>query len=984
MGHRIDPEKYATELQKVKAYIALHRAYGVDLNSTAVELAEVSLWLNVMHRGLQAPWFGLHLRRGNSLVGARRSTYDFTSLGRAKKSWLKTPPTDRPLSHGAVGDGEIHHFLLPAGGWGAVADAKQAKELAPESAAAMKKWRSEIVKKPSSKQIDRLRALARRVERLWELSLRRLTISEREIARQIDVWGAGIEPVAEAVSREAVESELFDPEGPYMRLRLVMDAWCALWFWPLASSVEDVDEARHKPPSLDEWILTLEGLLGADGLKKGIEGQSMFHEALDSFKELSKLDEMERQFSGMKPVWRLVAEHPWLGFGRDIAAVQGFFHWELDYAGVFHRGGFDLQVGNPPWVRPDWWESTALAETDPYFLLQEKIADKAFKIHRSKVLSSRDGLALYLGDLAIWAGNAAHLGSSVEHSVLAGIRTNLYMNFIERAWRNSQSAGIAALLHPEGHFSDPNASAFRTEIYRRLRRHWQFGNNLLLFAEIDNNVTFGVSVYGESGDIRFMNMCTIQHPSTVDDSLDHDGQGDIPGIQYPSGGWDIRPHASRLAIIDRHVLSEWAQLFDAPGTPASEARLLRPLTRDHIEILARLAQQPLRLVDLGYRWSSLWNEKTAREDGFIEWRTGHANSWSEVILQGPNFTAGNPLIREPNNPCKSNKDWSKIDLTCALDSVIPQTNYHRACDKNRYNSHIPQWDNRPATDYWRVAWRHMTQPGSERSLHAAIVPPGAAHVNTVYTLAIQDSAEKAAHINNVMAPTSLRRTALVAGLWVSLPLDYLVKVSGASKVNTEMIERFPTPFEHPCAPLLLLRILRLNCVTSDYAPLWSALFSEAFYSDSWTTSFSIQSRNLSSVGYEWTADTPLRSEFERRAALVEIDALAAIMLGLSSEQLALMFRAQFPVLRKYEHEMYFDSTGQKIAYEHHAQGVRQQKDDYKLLQALFRDEDHGDLLDRYTSFPPDESHNEPWFYKPDREAEMCSAYATFKQRLDLT
>ena len=59
----------------MKAYIALHQCYGVDLNATAVELAEVSLWLNTMHPGLQAPWFGLHLRRGNSLIGARRATY---------------------------------------------------------------------------------------------------------------------------------------------------------------------------------------------------------------------------------------------------------------------------------------------------------------------------------------------------------------------------------------------------------------------------------------------------------------------------------------------------------------------------------------------------------------------------------------------------------------------------------------------------------------------------------------------------------------------------------------------------------------------------------------------------------------------------------------------------------------------------------------------------------------------------------------------
>ena len=37
--------------------------------------AEVSLWLNAMYPGLKAPWFGLQLRQGNSLVGCRRSTW---------------------------------------------------------------------------------------------------------------------------------------------------------------------------------------------------------------------------------------------------------------------------------------------------------------------------------------------------------------------------------------------------------------------------------------------------------------------------------------------------------------------------------------------------------------------------------------------------------------------------------------------------------------------------------------------------------------------------------------------------------------------------------------------------------------------------------------------------------------------------------------------------------------------------------------------
>ena len=33
-----------------------------------------------------------------------------------------------------------------------------------------------------------------------------------------------------------------------------MDAWCALWYWPLTTEV--------RPPSLEEWLGVLEGLLG--------------------------------------------------------------------------------------------------------------------------------------------------------------------------------------------------------------------------------------------------------------------------------------------------------------------------------------------------------------------------------------------------------------------------------------------------------------------------------------------------------------------------------------------------------------------------------------------------------------------------------------------------------------------------------------------------------------------------------------------------
>jgi hypothetical protein len=982
LGTRIDPEAYATELQRVKAYIALHRAYGVDLNSTAVELAEVSLWLNVMHRGLQGPWFGLHLRRGNSLIGARRATYDFTSLGRAKKSWLKTSATDRPLVQGIIGDGEIHHFLLPADGWGDVADAKQAKELAPDETARLKKWRADISKKPSPRQLDRLRALARRVERLWELAVRRLEISEREVSRQISVWGAPREAVTSAVSREDVEAELLDPEGPYMRLRFAMDAWCALWFWPL-SGPDGHNEVS--PPTLDEWIGGFEGLLGAAGVKKGAEGQGMFHEAIERFDQLSKLDEMEREFSGMRPVWKLISENPWLGAARAIADEQGFFHWELDFAQVFKRGGFDLQVGNPPWVRPVWKDDVTLSEFDPFFMLEENISDRVFSQRRKAVLQQGDVKDKYLHDLAAWAGAAGSLGSIVDHGLLAGVQTNLYTNFMARVWKNSAADGVSGLLHPESHFSDPKAGPFRAETYSRLRRHWQFTNNLLLFSEIDNNVAFGVSIYGSRRDPSFLNMCTVQDPRTVDDSLTHSGDGEVPGIQYVWGGWDLRPHRSRVTTVDSVTLAEWAQLFDPPGTPAAHARLLRPPTIEHIDILSVYANQEFRMNDLGYRWSSLWHEKGAKEKGQIEWRSGQPSSWSEVILQGPHFTVGNPLTREPNDPCKSNKDWSPFNLENISETMIPRTNYQRSSGRGQYDAALPMWNDRPAVDYWRLAWRRMTQPGHERSLHAAIIVPGATHVDNVNSLAVLDRPSGGSRLPtarcNGAEPLT---TVLVAGLWSSLPLDYLVKVSGASKVNSEMIDRFPAPLDQPQWRSLLLRTLRLNCLTRDYASLWNRLYESTFHDDAWATPFASAMTSLEGAGPDWTFSTALRSDLERRAALVETDVLAAQMLGLSADQLALIFRAQFPVLRKYEYEMYFDSKGRKIAKEHHAQSVWQHKEDYKLLQAYFDHGDYGDLLDRYTPFPADEMNDKPWFYRPDREGEMRFAYKEFERRFATT
>jgi type II restriction/modification system DNA methylase subunit YeeA len=66
---------FKEELQKVKAYIATNNTYGVDLNPTAIELGKLSLWLNVIHKDMETPFFSNRLAVGNAVVGAWLKVY---------------------------------------------------------------------------------------------------------------------------------------------------------------------------------------------------------------------------------------------------------------------------------------------------------------------------------------------------------------------------------------------------------------------------------------------------------------------------------------------------------------------------------------------------------------------------------------------------------------------------------------------------------------------------------------------------------------------------------------------------------------------------------------------------------------------------------------------------------------------------------------------------------------------------------------------
>ncbi len=899
-GERIPAEDYPAELQRVKAYLALHRVYGVDLNATAVELAEVSLWLDTMQAGLAAPWFGLHLRRGNSLVGARRAVYDPKLL--TTKAWLSTPPRDVPLhdpaapgnSPGSLPGVEngVHHFLMPAAGWGSVADTAEAKTYDPDGRAAMRAWRARILATPGKAERERLARLADRVEVLWGLVRRRLEMAEGGVQRSVPVWGAPPPPAAEAVSREDIEQMLADPDGAYRRLRRVMDAWCAMWSWPLTET--------GSLPDWQQWLDALEALLGRATRQTAHEkaGQYRFDADL-SWRQLADAEVLDRQFAHALPVDEALAAHPWLAVSERIADREAYFHWDLDFAGVFARGGFDLQVGNPPWVRPMWDESAVLAEQDPWWQLAQNPSETAKRERREHTLALSGAREAFLLERSVQAGASAHLNSAVDRPVLAGLQPDSYRCFMERTWRSAAPSGVVGLIHPESHFTEARAGQLRRETYRRLRRHWQYRNEYKLFTEINNTRTFGVHIYGSAREkADFIQAAWLYLPETADHSMRHDGSGPQPGIKFATGEWDASAHHSRLLRVNLGVLSRWAALLDEPGTPPSAARMLFPVNQASAAVLDKMADAP-RLGEIPFQWTRGWEEDRDRALGFFVRQPSVPAAWEDVILQGPHLTVATPVFQQPGAQALNQRDYEALDLERLPADFIPRTTYQRAVPVEQYMAAYPQWDGKPSNSGFRLAWREMCDSATVRTLHPALVPPGAAHVGGLLSLAVESSAD----------------LVVMAGTTSSIVADFLIKAIGVGHVKIGTLSALPHIRHHALEPQLLLRTLRLNCLVQPYARLWEELYDPAWQSDTWVPDIGVDylaRTPLGAVEATWTRDTALRRAADRRQSLVEIDAIVAVMLGLTADELATVYRTQFPVLQAYERDALYDRTGRQL------------------------------------------------------------------------
>lgn len=453
-------------------------------------------------------------------------------------------------------------------------------------------------------------------------------------------------------------------------------------------------------------------------------------------------------------------------------------------------------------------------------------------------------------------------------------------------------------------------------IYTRLRKHYQFVNELMLFPDIGHPVTFSVNVYGSERSLDEVHLISINDlfiPSTIKacrilKAEEERGKFFLEmeeGRRTEDGKWNTVGHPHRVIEITNRQLKTIASVFnDFPSAPKLPSFFNSTL----LAIAEKFGESDHRVSDVGSNnmvISSMWHESGAKKDGYIKALPGNETVFPDatwkVILNGPHIFVGNPVFKTPQIKCPNPHTWDLIDLNSISNDYLPRVKYLPGVDEEGYKAaiqNVPWNEEESYADFYRLIYRRMVGSDSERSLIPAIIPPEFAYVHMIQGIAFRRSSDM---LN-------------VASIFSSLPGDFYIRIQKKNDLMPTLMKGMPLlEFTKNQRRSLHARILSLNCLTTYYKDLWEECWKEGYQDETWSVSQEgIDENFFSSLTKDWCRTNALRSDLMRRQALLEIDVIVAQALGFTLEELKTMYNFGFRVMKSYDRDTYYDRNGRIV------------------------------------------------------------------------
>jgi hypothetical protein len=207
------------------------------------------------------------------------------------------------------------------------------------------------------------------------------------------------------------------------------------------------------------------------------------------------------------------------GEAIGLATELHFFHWPLEFAEVYERGGFDVVLGNPP------WEKVKLQEDEFFAIRSPEIANAPTASARKKLIAQLhdehpDIYRDYEAAQRVSAATSKFVRCSNRYPLCGRGDINTYAIFAETMRRLLRPSGRIGCVILSGIATDETTRFFFQDLLKRreIVSFFDFENRKKLFPDVQGNMKFCLLTVGHNEGSSFRVAAQLDDPALLRDS----------------------------------------------------------------------------------------------------------------------------------------------------------------------------------------------------------------------------------------------------------------------------------------------------------------------------------------------------------------------------------------------------------------------------------------------------------------------------------